>query len=194
VEARRAWQEVSATVNANDVLVDLLHDNLRRLHRVLEAMSDDCLHWKPDPGGNSIAVTVWHIGRLSDVFLTLQVQGKEASDEVWFSNGWAERTGYDPRGIGREGWGSVNDYTQDEVAAIPRLSQEALLRYCDEVADRVSAFLSHTGMEELLQAGPGLESRYSKYQLIQMALMDNVRHLGEVLTLKSMWERNEGPA
>jgi DinB superfamily len=181
-------------MNASEVLIDLLQDNLRRLHRVLEAMQEECLRWRPDPGGNSIEVTVWHIGRLFDVFLTQLVEGKDAAHEVWFTQGWAELTGYDPRGIGREGWGSVNDYSQAEVAAIPKLNREQLLGYCDQVAERVTAYLRVTPIEALLQTGPGLGARFSKYQLIQMALLDNVRHLGEVLTLKALWERTARPA
>jgi hypothetical protein len=41
----------------------------------------------------------------------------------------------------------------------------------------------------LLTTAPGFEGRFSKYQCIQMALMDNARHLGEIYTLKAMWER-----
>ncbi len=178
-------------MTANDVLVDLLNDNLRRLHRVMEVMDEDCLYWTPDPEANSIAVTVWHMARVFDVFLNQHVQGKEATNEVWFSGGWAERTGYDPRGIGRDGWGSVNGYTREEVAAIPHLNREELLGYIDEVKADVSAFLARTSIEELLQAGVGFEGKYSGYQLIQMALLDNVRHLGEIFALKAMWERKK---
>ena len=181
-------------MNANDVLIDLLRDNQRRLHRVLEPMQAECLYWTPDPDANCIAITVWHMGRLLDVFLTRQAQGKDAAEEVWLSRGWAGRTGHDPRGIGRGGWGSVNDYTRDEVAAIPRLSREQLPGYYDEVVDAASAFLSETSADRLLQAGVGLEGKYTEYQLIQMALMDNVRHLGETLALKAMWERKTGHA
>jgi hypothetical protein len=35
-------------MNANDVLIDLLEDNLRRLRRVFDLMNDDCLVWKPE--------------------------------------------------------------------------------------------------------------------------------------------------
>jgi hypothetical protein len=181
-------------MNANDVLIDLLSDNQRRLHRVMDAMNDDCLYWTPDPEANCIAVTVWHMGRLLDVFLTRYAQEKEAGKEAWFSRGWAERTGYDPRGLGRDGWGSVNDYSREEVAAIPRFSRQDLLGYSDDVADRVIGFLSETRTEELLQAGAGFEGKYTRYQLIQMPLLDNVRHLGEVFALKAMWERRAGHA
>ncbi|MFO7540147.1 MAG: hypothetical protein R6X32_19065 [Chloroflexota bacterium] len=44
-------------------------------------------------------------------------------------------------------------------------------------------------IETLLQPGMGFDGKYTRYQLIQMALLDNVRHLGEVFALKTMWER-----
>jgi hypothetical protein len=176
-------------MNANDVIIDLLEDTRRRLHRVIDQISAECLYWTPDAEANSIAVTVWHMGRLFDVFLTQQAQGQRAENECWIRLGWAERTGYDPRGIGRAGWGSVNGYTLEEVAAIPRFSKAQLLGYIDDVYDTVKATVNDTPMEELQVPGAGFEGRYSKYQCIQMALMDNARHLGEVFTLKAMWER-----
>ena len=176
-------------MNANDVIIDLLEDTRRRLRRVMGQISDECLYWTPDPEANSIAVTVWHMGRLFDVFLTQQARGQAAENECWMRLGWAERTGYDPRGIGRDGWGSVNGYTLEEVDAIPRFTKAQLLAYIDDVYDTVKAYVSDTPMEELQTPGAGFEERYSKYQCIQMALMDNARHLGEIYTLKAMWER-----
>jgi hypothetical protein len=176
-------------MNANDVLIDLLEDNRRRLHRVIGEMSDERLHWTPDPGANSIAVTVWHMGRLFDVFLTRQTNGDPVENECWFSHGWARKTGYDPRGIGRDGWGSVNGYTLEEVAAIPRFTGEQLLAYFDDVHDTVKAYLENTPMAELQTAGAGFDGRYTKYQCVQMALLDNARHLGEIFTLNAMGER-----
>jgi hypothetical protein len=181
-------------MNANDVLIDLLSDNQCRLHRVMDAMNDDCLYGTPDPEASCIVVTVWHMGRLLDVFLTRYAQEKEAGKKAWFSRGWAERTGYDPWGLGRDGWGSANDYTRQEVAAILPFSQQDLSGYSDDVADRVTGFLSETRTEELLQAGAGFGGTYTRYQLIQMPLLDNVRHLGEVFALTAMWERRAGHA
>lgn len=179
-------------MNANDVLIDLLNDNNRRLKRLFDTISDELLHWIPAPGANSIAVTVWHMGRLFDIFLTQQAQGKPAENEVWFRKGWVERTGYDPRGIGRDGWGSVLDYTREEVAAIPRFIRAELLGYIDDVAEAATAYLTNNPIEALLEPGAGFDGKFSRYQCIQMALMDNVRHLGEIFTLKSMWERRTG--
>jgi hypothetical protein len=178
-------------MSANDVIIDLLEDNRRRLHRVLEQTCDACLHWTPDAEANSIAVTVWHMGRLFDVFFTQQAKGEPAENECWIRLGWAERTGYDPRGIGRDGWGSVNGYTQAEVAAIPRFPTDQLLAYFDDVHDTVKQYVQETPMAELQTPGVGFEGKFSKYQCIQMALMDNARHLGEIFALKNMWGRQQ---
>jgi hypothetical protein len=175
--------------SVNDVLIDLLDDNNRRLKRVFAQINDDCLYWMPSPETNSIAVTLWHMGRLLDVFLTRQALGNEAEDECWFRHGWMQKTGYDPRGIGREGWGSVNDYTAEEVATIPRMPREQLLGYLDDVHGTVKEYLRATSNEELQALAPGFEGQFSRYQCIQMALMDNVRHLGEIFALKARWER-----
>jgi hypothetical protein len=180
-------------MNANDVIIDLLEDNRRRLRRVLGQIDAACLHWSPEPGANSIGVTVWHMGRLFDVFFTQQALGEPSARECWFSKGWAEKSGYDPRGIGSDGWGSVNGYTSEQVAAIPRFSKAQLLAYFDDVHNTVKTYVSHTPIEELLTPGASFQGRFSKYQCIQMALMDNARHLGEIFALKAMWERRFGP-
>ena len=176
-------------MNANEVLIDLLEDNRRRVKRLLGATSDECLYWKPEAGANSIAITLWHMARMFDVFLTQQARGDPAEAEGWFRGGWAERTGYDPRGVGQNGWGMLTGYTQAEAAALPQLSREELLGYLDEVYDAVKAYLASTPEQALLMAGAGFEGRYSRYQCIQMPLMDNARHLGEIYAIKAGWER-----
>lgn len=176
-------------MNANEVLIDLLEDNRRRLKRALGAMSDECLYWKPETEANNIAVTLWHMARMFDVFLTQQARGDPAEGECWFRGGWAERTGYDPRGVGQNGWGMLTGYTQEEAAALPVLSREELLGYLDEVYDTVKEYLAGTPEQALLSPGAGFEGRYSNYQCVQMPLMDNARHLGEIYAIKAAWER-----
>ncbi len=178
--------------SVNDVLVDLLDDNRRRLGRTLDRLDPAALHWRPDWATNSVALTVWHMGRLMDVFLTRMARGAPAEEECWLRGGWADRTQYDPRGIGRDGWGSLNDYTQDQVDAVPRLTVEQSLGYLDDVYGAVRRYLAGTPNSDLQRPAPGFDGRYTRYQCIQMALMDNVRHLGEIMALKARWERTNG--
>jgi hypothetical protein len=176
-------------MNANDVLIDLLEDNRRRLHRLLSNLSYDCLFWKPETDGNNITITIWHMGRILDVFLTQHAKGNLPGEECWFHNGWSTQTSYDPRGIGQNGWGMLTGYTQEEVAAIPPLTKEEVLGYLNEVYDTVKVYLANISVDELQTPGVGFDARYTKYQCIQMALLDNVRHLGEIFAIEASWKR-----
>ncbi len=178
-------------MNANDVLIDLLEDNRRRLQRGLDKMSDDCVQWNPEPNANNIAITIWHMARILDVFLTRNAKGELPAEECWFRLGWADRTGYDPRGIGQNGWGMLTGYTQEEVAAMPPMTREQVLGYLDNVYDAVKDYLAGMSGEKLLAPCAGFEGKYSKYQCIQMALMDNIRHLGEIFAIESSWKRRK---
>jgi len=80
-------------MNTGEVLSDLLEDNLRRLNRIFSNLDEECLRWQTDPAGNSIAVTVWHMGRLLDHFFHTQALGKPVEEQRWFQGGWAGRTG-----------------------------------------------------------------------------------------------------
>ncbi len=173
-----------------EVMIDYLDDNLRRLMRHMKDINDDCLHWQIDTEANSIAVTLWHMGRFLDVFYTQLALGLPSEEECWFRCGWAEATGYDPRGLGRDGWGSLNEYTPAEVAAMPRYSLEQLSGYLDNVYQTVKDYLKSTPMAVLAEPGVGFDGKYTRYQIISMALMDNVRHLGEIRLIKSLWDRS----
>jgi hypothetical protein len=181
-------------MNANDVLMDLLEDNRRRLHRLFSIISDECLYWQPEAEANNIAVTVWHMARILDVYLTQQVRGWVSEKECWFRRGWANQTHYDPRGKGQNGWGMLTGYTQVEVAAIPSFTKEQLLGYLDDVYDTVEEYLAVTPIEKLLVPGIGFQGRYTQYQCIQMALLDNIRHLGEVFAIHARQDRQDQEA
>lgn len=173
----------------NDLLIDLLEDNRRRLHRLLSSISEEIFFWQPEAEANNMAITIWHMARIFDVFLTRQALGHSAQEECWFKHGWAAKTRYDPRGIGQNGWGMLTGYTQAEVAAMPHLTREQILGYLNDVYDTVCAFLTSTSAEELFLPSAGFDGRYSKYQCVQMALLDNVRHLGELFAIQASWER-----
>ena len=177
-------------MSGTEVMIDYLDDNLRRLKRTVDGSSDACLHWQSDPEANSIATNLWHMGRILDVFFTQLALGLPSEKERWIAGGWAVETGYDPRGLGRDGWGSVNEYTLEEVALIPKLSLRLLLDFIEEVYDSLREYLLATSMSELAKPAAGFAGKFTRYQVISMALMDNVRHLGEIRLIKSLWERS----
>ncbi len=178
-------------LTGNQVMADYLDDNLRRLKRTLSGVSNDCLDWQSDPEANSIATNLWHMGRILDVFFTQLALGLSSDQERWIAGSWAEKTGYDPRGLGRDGWGSVNEYTQEEVAAMPKFSLELLLNFIEEIYGVVREYLLATPMLTLAEPAAAFDGQFTRYQVISMALMDNVRHVGEIRLIKSLWERSK---
>jgi len=95
------------------------------------------------------------MGRLFDVFLTQLAWGDAPENEVRLRHRWMDRSGYDPRGLGRDGWGSLTDYTTEQMEAIPRFTHQQLLGYYSQVLDNVRAFLQGTPIDELLEPAPG---------------------------------------
>jgi len=178
-------------LSGTEVMVDYLDDNLRRLKRQLINVSEDCLHWRVDAEANSIAVILWHMGRLLDVFFTQLALGIPSDEERWIAGGWAQKTDYDPRGLGRDGWGSVNEYMLDDVAAMPKFNLAELLDFIEDVYSTVRDYLLDTSMLEMAEPAAGFEGKFTRYQVISMALMDNVRHLGEIRLTRSLWVRSD---
>ena len=72
-------------LTANEVMVDYLDDNLRRLKRTLADLTDDGLHWQVDAQSNSIATNLWHMGRILDVFFTQLALGLPSEQECWIA-------------------------------------------------------------------------------------------------------------
>ena len=43
----------------------------------------------------------------------------------------------------------------------------------------------------LAEPAYGFDGAFTRYQVIVMAMMDNVRHLGEIQLIKSLWQRSK---
>jgi hypothetical protein len=76
---------------------------------------------------------------------------------------------------------------------MPQLTREQILGYLNDVYDTVKDYLTNTSIEKLQTPGIGFDGQYTQYQCIQMALLDNVRHLGEIYAIKARWDRKKKP-
>ena len=72
---------------ARTLLADGLSRTATALPFLLDELGPDELLWRPDPGANSIAWLVWHLTRVQDD----HVAGVGEVDQVWVSQGWADR-------------------------------------------------------------------------------------------------------
>jgi DinB superfamily/SnoaL-like domain len=189
-----ACRKAADFMNDREVLADLIVDLTAGIHQAVTGLSVPELTWRPDAEGNSIGVTVWHISRGLDVLKVRFLEQQQALAEQWHTQGWAQKTGYDPRGIGTGGLGILTGYTQEEVAAIPELAAEDLLAYLDQVASALRQYLLPLPEGVLAQSIVAMGESLTAYQLIKGILLGCVGHLGEIEALKALHLRAIQPS
>lgn len=117
---------------ATDLLVDGLGRVRDNVHAVLDGLGAAELTFRPGPKANSIAWLVWHLTRVQDD----HVADLEGAEQVWTSDGWADRLGlpFDPTATG---YGQ----SPDDVAAVEVDSGALLAGYHDAVYERTVAYV-----------------------------------------------------
>jgi hypothetical protein len=156
------------------VLAEWVGDLRAALERQLDRTPDAALHWRPAREMNSIADTLWHVARWLDL-VTMWLENGAAETQHWIKDGWAERTGYDPRGIGTDGLGAISGYSFVEVEAIPKLRRDQLRAYLDAVFEDV--------IPRLRAADDVAAARYKG------AVQGAFGHLGEISALRTLFDR-----
>jgi len=158
-----------------DVLGDFVTDLRASIERQLATLPEPALHWRPARDMNSIADTIWHVARWLDL-CDSWLRNAAPETQHWIADGWAERTGYDPRGVGTDGLGVLSGYAFAEVEAIPKLRADQLRAYLAAVCDAVVPRLRATD-----DAGA---KRYAT--VVEGAL----GHVGEISTLRALYDRS----
>ncbi|MDI5962631.1 DUF664 domain-containing protein [Streptomyces sp. SL13] len=114
---------------------ELLVDTFGRVREVVreavDGLSVDQLAARPDAEGNSVAWLVWHLTRVQDD----HVGDAAGTEEVWTSQGWADRFAL-PLPASDTGYG----HGVDDVAAV-RVDAGLLLGYHDAVCERTTAYV-----------------------------------------------------
>lgn len=170
-----------------ELLAELIDDLYQDLRPEIESLTEAEFHWYPASQRNSIAVTVWHIGRGLDFLGTRILQGKPAEEEVWHSAGWTDRTRYDPRGKGYGGWGVLTGYSWEDVLAIPALSTNESLEYLEQSSRLVSSNLR--SMDSRQAQSPVQEffgGKLTCFRWTKDFYKGFQAHIGEILAIKSL--------
>jgi len=160
-----------------EMLADWVTDLRALIERQLARTPDAALHWRPARETNSIGDTVWHIARWLDL-VSMWLQNAAPERQHWMADGWAERTGYDPRGVGTDGLGAISGYTFAEVEAIPKLRADQLREYLGAVCDDV--------IPRLRGADDTAAQRYKG------VVQGTFAHLGEIAAIRTLHERDAG--
>ncbi|MBN1314801.1 MAG: DinB family protein [Anaerolineales bacterium] len=157
-------------------------------------MEPDVLYWQPDREANNIAVTVWHVSRAFDFFKVRLFQNHPAAEELWHKNGWAQKTNYDPTGIGWGGFGNLSGYSQQEVKGVPALTARELVAYLEQVVEAMRDYIRGLPSPALYQPAVGYtETSRTIYEWLRALIADSFEHLGEIRTIEAMGERQVRP-
>ncbi len=174
---------------AKEVILDLLKTYKEGIDYVLKDLPAGAWAYQPDPEANHIAVTIWHLARIMDLAVVMRIDNQPIEEELWFKNGWMEKTGYDPRGIGSRGLGILIGYSVEEMMAVPVLPQAEMMQYFDETMDALVAVFAGLGDHQLDELAPGGDPQRSYYEWFKICLSDGYRHTGEMLAIKASYER-----
>jgi len=172
-----------------ELLAEWIDDLSRDVRETIKDLPPDAIDWQPDAAANSIGVTIFHFSRWLDLLSVRAMDDQPPECEQWHTRGWAEKTGYDPRGIGVNGFGAVTGYSLEEVAAIPKLSADDLLTYLEQVASALSEHLRMLPAGALHESARGLGASRSVYRWVKPVLKGCLGHIGEIAALRAMYER-----
>jgi hypothetical protein len=172
-----------------ELLADLFSDFAKTMHRHVDPLDDEALAWRPDAQGNSIGLTVWHVSRWMDLLTVVVLQNRSHDDEQWHTRGWRAKTGYDPRGIGFNGFGAITGYTADEANAVPAMPHDDLLVYFDQTGTALREQLLAMSDEALQQPAPGSHQGVIAYNWVKAVLLGFLGHAGEIEAYVAMRAR-----
>ena len=119
-------------MKTSELLIDA-HSRIQEVvHEVVEGLDDKALAARPGETANSIAWLVWHLSRVQDD----HVAGVAGTEQVWTTQGWADRFGL-PFPVRAIGYG----HSSDDVAQVRVESPELLTGYYDAVAARTLEYV-----------------------------------------------------
>jgi hypothetical protein len=152
----------------------------------LDGMSDADLTRRVDPDANTIAWLVWHTARMQDgqVAMAQRSLGRPHADQVWTSQGFADRFGLDV-GDREVGYGM----TSDQVAGIVAPA-DLLVAYHQAVHEHTVAFLESLDAADY---GVVVDQRWDPPVTLLARLVsieqDAVQHLGQAAYVRGVLQR-----
>ena len=167
--------------NTTDPIVHCLERNWDMINSALKDMDDDMLVRAPAAECNSAAWILWHLSRVMDMFIHYRLQDKE---QLWTTEGWAEKFSIDPniedRGVG---------WTAADVAAWTPPAREVQVGYYEAVNASIRAYLAEVTEEELAReiVLPPLPEPRTIAACFGQVMWDNLAHGGQIAYLRGLF-------
>ena len=83
-------------VDLNGFVLAMTESAYAQVKAACDGLTDEQFFCQPTPETNSIAWLIWHMSRARDL-ITSNISGE---NQVWISNGWADRFGLDAEDVG----------------------------------------------------------------------------------------------
>jgi uncharacterized damage-inducible protein DinB len=148
------------------------------VHEVVDGLDAEMLTTPPQLGANTIGWLVWHLTRVQDHHIASLLE----QEQVWGSDGWAERFGVAPASD-NTGYG----HSADEVAAIRPENGAALVEYYEAVAARTNTFIATLTPDDLDRV---VDERWDPPVTLGVRLMsiadDDIQHAGQAAYARGM--------
>jgi hypothetical protein len=166
---------------ASGLLIDAFGRVRGIVQRALRNLSPEDLAYRVDPGTNSVAWLIWHLTRIQDD----HVADAAGAEQVWTSDGWAERFGL-PFDESDTGYG----HSPEEVAAVRVASGDLLAGYHEAVFERTRRFVEPLTGEDLERI---VDRSYDPPVTLAVRLVsvisDNLQHAGQAAFVRGIIER-----
>lgn len=150
-----------------------------RLRELTGDLTHDQLLWRPDLAGtpgNSAGFLLWHVSRVEDNFIQRFIL---RGDEGW-AQGWAEKFGYQTRGIG-------TGFSAEEAGEVNIPSAEIVWAYLDEVRKSTLAYLAALDWSTL-EEKPRADRfpQWSVQTILRQLIAHPNQHLGQIDLLRGL--------
>jgi uncharacterized damage-inducible protein DinB len=169
-------------MNVADVLVDAFNRVRESVHESTEGLSVDDLLLRVDRAANPIGWLIWHLTRVEDD----HVAGAAGVEQVWTSQGWAERFDL-PYDVAAHGYGQ----SSDDVGAFRVESAELLLAYHDAVHEHTIRFVERLTDADLDQV---VDKRWDPPVTLGVRLVsvvsDGLQHAGQAAFIRGIARRD----
>jgi uncharacterized damage-inducible protein DinB len=164
----------------SELLADAFTRVRETVHSAVTDADPDVLTYRPDPEANTISWLVWHLTRVQDD----HIAGVAGTDQVWTSNGWAEK--YDlPFSESATGYGQ----RPADVAAVAP-GADLLLGYHDAVHSATLDFVRSLRDSDLDRiVDEDWDPPVTLAARLVSVVNDDLQHAGQAAYLRGLAER-----
>lgn len=161
------------------LLVNVFERISQTLEKALDGLTQDDLHYLPNPDCNSIAWLAWHLTRVQDSIIS-NLTDKE---QCWITENWYSKFGRKPEPTDR----GVGDNSED-IANFKSPDSKTLLDYHWAVLKPTKEYINKLTTAEL---GREIDNPRSPTVGLRITAIinDNIQHVGQIAYLRGMLKR-----